>query len=81
MFSNANKISIRDAAINNVGGDITIINNYAYPGPEPVSTRSFYVPYLDDLLMWIIVVPSEPFISILQLFFGNYYTHPVAFFA
>jgi len=75
MFSNADKISIRDAAINNVGGDLTIINNYAYPGPELVSTRYFCVPYPDDLLGWIIVVSFKPFIPLVRFIFGNYYAY------
>ena len=76
MLSNAQKISIRDAAINNIGGDITIINNYAYPGPETVSTRS-YVTYRDHSLGWILAVSFKSFIPMVQLTFGNYYVHLV----
>ena len=70
MFSNSKKISVRDATFQNVGGDLTIINNYTYPGPGPVSTRSFYMPHRDD---WILVVSFKPFVAMVQVIFGNSY--------
>jgi hypothetical protein len=37
MFSNAQNVSMRDTAINNVGGDMTIIHNHnTFHDPEPV---------------------------------------------
>jgi len=48
MFTNAQNLSIRDAAIHNAGRDM-IINNYIYPKPEPVRTRFPYVSSSDDL--------------------------------
>jgi len=34
MFSNAESVSIRDATINNAGGDINVVHNHVYPNPE-----------------------------------------------
>ncbi|KIM34848.1 hypothetical protein M413DRAFT_391163 [Hebeloma cylindrosporum] len=40
MFSNSQNIKIRDTTINNIGRDITIINNYIYHQPDPFPSRS-----------------------------------------